>query len=182
MLKAVCSAKPTLPACKLQWSYDAAGNNTREHQHLHLYEPCHVAIWQHEYDALNQRIATTRPDGHRVSWLTYGSGHLLAMKVDDIELLSYQRDDLHREIVRHQGNGLQQRQSWTPNGQLQEQTVALTGSSTRLLVRNYRYDDAGQLTDLHDNRRGDINYRYDPLGRLLGASSQQPAQRRNLRL
>ncbi|KMN03460.1 hypothetical protein [Pseudomonas helleri] len=32
-----------------------------------------------------------------------------------------------------------------------EQTVALTGSSTRLLVRNYR---------------------YDPLGRLLGASSQ----------
>ena len=32
--------------------------------------------------------------------------------------------------------------------------------------------DAGQLTDLHDNRRGDINYRYDPLGRLLGASSQ----------
>ncbi|NMZ99435.1 hypothetical protein [Pseudomonas lundensis] len=25
---------------------------------------------------LNQRIATTRPDGHKVSWLTYGSGHL----------------------------------------------------------------------------------------------------------
>ena len=161
----------TNPACKLQWFYDAAGNNTREHQHLHLYKPCHVAIWQHEYDALNQRIATTRPDGHRVSWLTYGSGHLLAMKVDDIELLSYQRDDLHREIARHQGNNLQQRQSWTPNGQLQEQTVALTGSSTRLLVRNYRYDDAGQLTDLHDNRRGDINYRYDPLGRLLSATT-----------
>ena len=40
------------------------------------------------------------------------------------------------------------------------------------MVRNYRSDDAGQLTDLHDNRRGDINYRYDPLGRLLGASSQ----------
>ena len=161
------------PTCKLQWFYDAAGNNTREHQHLHLhlYKPCHVAIWQHEYDALNQRIATTRPDGHRVSWLTYGSGHLLAMKVDDIELLSYQRDDLHREIARHQGNNLQQRQSWTPNGQLQEQTVALTSSSTRLLVRNYRYDDAGQLTDLHDNRRGDINYRYDPLGRLLSATT-----------
>ncbi|WP_273223407.1 hypothetical protein [Pseudomonas sp.] len=64
------------------------------------------------------------------------------------------------------------RVSWLTYGQLQEQTVALTGSSTRLLVRNYRYDDAGQLTDLHDNRRCDINYRYDPLGRLLGASSQ----------
>ena len=33
-------------------------------------------IEQHEYDVLNQRIATTRPDGHAVSWLSYGSGHL----------------------------------------------------------------------------------------------------------
>jgi len=28
---------------------------------------------------LNQRIATTRPDGHAVSWLSYGSGHLLGL-------------------------------------------------------------------------------------------------------
>ncbi|MQT72364.1 hypothetical protein GHO43_30845, partial [Pseudomonas sp. FSL R10-0071] len=28
----------TNPTCKLQWFYDAAGNNTREHQHLHLYK------------------------------------------------------------------------------------------------------------------------------------------------
>ncbi|WP_338109271.1 hypothetical protein, partial [Pseudomonas paralactis] len=92
--------------------YDRAGNNTREHQYLRYLQEPHVAIWKHEYDALNQRIATTRPDGHRVSWLTYGSGHLLALKVDDQELLSYQRDNLHREIVRDQGNGLQQRQAW----------------------------------------------------------------------
>ena len=158
-------------ACKLQWFYDAAGNTTREHQHLRYLSQPQVAVWQHEYNPLNQRIATTRPDGHRVSWLTYGSGHLLAMKVDDTELLSYQRDDLHREIARHQGNGLQQRQSWTPNGQLQEQALGLPGSTTRLLVRNYHYDAAGQLTELRDSRRGDLTYRYDPLGRLLSATT-----------
>ncbi|UVL59531.1 DUF6531 domain-containing protein [Pseudomonas sp. B21-032] len=158
-------------ACKLQWFYDAAGNNTREHQYLRYLKKPHVAIWRHEYDALNQRVATVRPDGHRVSWLTYGSGHLLALKLDDRELLNYQRDDLHREIGREQGNGLQQRQSWTPNGHLQEQTVARRGESSRLSVRNYRYDVAGQLTNIQDLRRGAINYRYDPVGRLLEAGS-----------
>uniref|UniRef100_UPI0030DBA7FE RHS domain-containing protein n=1 Tax=Pseudomonas sp. RL_5y_Pfl2_73 TaxID=3088713 RepID=UPI0030DBA7FE len=130
-----------------------------------------MAVWKHEYDALNQRIATTRPDGHRVSWLTYGSGHLLALKVDDQELLSYQRDNLHREIARDQGNGLQQRQAWTPNGQLQEQAIGKRGDAQRLVVRNYRHDAAGQLTRIDDTRRGALSYRYDPLGRLLAAQT-----------
>nr|WP_124423238.1 RHS repeat-associated core domain-containing protein [Pseudomonas orientalis] len=158
-------------ACKLQWFYDRAGNNTREHQYLRYLQEPHVAVWKHEYDALNQRIATTRPDGHRVSWLTYGSGHLLALKVDDQELLSYQRDNLHREISRDQGNGLQQRQAWTPNGQLQEQALGKRGDSQRLVVRNYRHDAAGQLTRIDDTRRGALSYRYDPVGRLLAAQT-----------
>ncbi|WLH21919.1 DUF6531 domain-containing protein [Pseudomonas sp. FP215] len=158
-------------ACRLQWFYDRAGNNTREHQYLRYLQEPHVAIWKHEYDALNQRIATTRPDGHRVSWLTYGSGHLLALKVDDTELLSYQRDDLHREIARDQGNGLQQRQAWTPNGQLREQALGKRGDPQRLVVRNYRHDAAGQLTRIDDTRRGALSYRYDPLGRLLAAQT-----------
>ena len=158
-------------ACKLQWFYDRAGNTTREHQYLRYLQEPHVAVWKHEYDALNQRIATTRPDGHRVGWLTYGSGHLLALKVDDQELLSYQRDNLHREIGRDQGNGLQQRQAWTPNGQLQEQALDKRGDAQRLVVRNYRHDAAGQLTRIEDTRRGALNYRYDPLGRLLTAQT-----------
>ena len=47
-----------------------------------------VAVWQHEYDALSLRTSTVRPDGHKVSWLTYGSGHLLGMTVDQHELLA----------------------------------------------------------------------------------------------
>ncbi|WP_084785165.1 RHS repeat-associated core domain-containing protein [Pseudomonas putida] len=157
-------------ACRLQWFYDAAGNNTREHQWLDYLVKPQVAVFRHEYDTLNQRIATTRPDGHRVSWLTYGSGHLLALKLDDQELISYERDDLHREIGRVQGNGLVQRQTWSPNGQLLEQTLARQGESRRIAARSYRYDEAGQLCHIDDLNRGDLHYRYDPVGRLLEAS------------
>ncbi|WP_409290217.1 hypothetical protein, partial [Pseudomonas sp. KCJK8927] len=67
---------------KLQWFHDEAGNLTREHQHYLATGTPMVAVWQHTYDALNQRISTLRPDGHKVSWLTYGSGHLLGMTLD----------------------------------------------------------------------------------------------------
>ncbi|HIE5949033.1 TPA: RHS repeat-associated core domain-containing protein, partial [Burkholderia cepacia] len=42
----------------------------------------------------------------------------------------------------------------------------------RLLVRHYRYDASGQLTDINDTRRGQLAYRYDPVGRLLEAQSR----------
>ncbi|WP_081421331.1 RHS repeat-associated core domain-containing protein [Burkholderia contaminans] len=164
---------------RLQWFHDPAGNLVREHQHYtRLGQPL-VGVWQHEYDALNQRVATVRPDGHRVSWLTYGSGHLLALQLDERELVSYERDDLHREVARLQGNRLLQTQQWDAMGRLSEQVLARdtpapthTGGGNRLLVRRYRYDAGGQLTDINDTRRGQLAYRYDPVGRLLEAQSR----------
>ncbi|TCW69233.1 type IV secretion protein Rhs [Burkholderia sp. SRS-25] len=165
---------------RLQWFHDPAGNLLREHQHYtRLGQPL-VGVWQHEYDALNQRIATVRPDGHRVSWLTYGSGHLLALQLDERELVSYERDDLHREVARLQGNQLLQTQQWDSMGRLSEQVLAheakgpvgQPAGGSRLLVRGYRYDAGGQLTDINDTRRGQLAYRYDPVGRLLEAQSR----------
>ncbi|QZI69364.1 RHS domain-containing protein [Pseudomonas protegens] len=157
---------------RLQWFYDPAGNLLREHQHyLSLGNPS-VAVWQHEYDVLNQRVATTRPDGHRVSWLTYGSGHVLGMRLDDHDLVAYERDDLHREVARHQGNHLLHTQTWDPAGRLQEQRLGSSDDPARLLKREYAYDGAGQLTDINDTRRGSLSYRYDPVGRLLNATSR----------
>ncbi|WP_244160367.1 RHS repeat-associated core domain-containing protein [Pseudomonas graminis] len=157
---------------KLQWFHDPAGNLLREHQHYtSLIEPL-VAVWQHEYDVLNNRVATIRPDGHRVSWLTYGSGHLLGLKLDEHELLSYERDDLHREVARHQGNQLLQTQSWDPAGRLQEQLLGRPDDKATLIKRAYTYDAAGQLTDIDDSRRGELSYRYDPVSRLINATSR----------
>lgn len=157
---------------RLQWFHDSAGNLLREHQHYLGLEKPVVAVWQHEYDVLNQRIATTRPDGHRISWLTYGSGHLLGLRLDEHELIGYERDDLHREISRHQGNRLLQTQKWDPAGRLQEQLLGRSDEKFTLFKREYTYDAAGQLTDINDSRRGPLAYRYDPVGRLLSAMSR----------
>uniref|UniRef100_UPI002AB5F5AE RHS repeat-associated core domain-containing protein n=1 Tax=Burkholderia cepacia TaxID=292 RepID=UPI002AB5F5AE len=106
--------------------------------------------------------------------------HLLALQLDERELVSYERDDLHREVARLQGNRLLQTQQWDALGRLSEQVLAheakgppgQTAGGSRLLVRRYRYDASGQLTDINDTRRGQLAYRYDPVGRLLEAQSR----------
>ncbi len=158
---------------RLQWFYDPAGNLTREH-HDYL-ERKRTAVWQHRYDELNQRIATVRPDGHVTQWLTYGSGHVHGLLVDGQDILGFERDDLHREVAREQGNGLSQRLKYDPAGRVLEQQISRTRSGaaeSAAIHRNYSYDKAGQLVAIGDSRRGNLNYRYDPVGRLLEANSR----------
>ncbi|OUM32589.1 hypothetical protein B8W70_07420, partial [Pseudomonas sp. 1239] len=62
--------------------------------------------------------------------------------------------------------------AWDPAGRLQEQLLGSHDGKSTLLKRQYQYDGAGQLTDIHDSRRGQLAYQYDPVGRLLQASSR----------
>ncbi|MCW7540674.1 RHS domain-containing protein [Aquabacterium sp. A7-Y] len=176
---------------RLQWFYDEAGNLVREHHHyLGLFFPeRRTAVWKHRYNELNQRIGTTRPDGHTLEWLTYGSGHIHGLVLDGEDMLSFERDALHREVYRQQGNGLEQHQKYDPLGRLLEQQVkhsqqprpvdiseAYQQSHSNVgaqagIIRRYRYDQAGQLDHIEDSRRGRLAYRYDPVGRLLQATS-----------
>jgi len=178
---------------RLQWFYDDAGNLVREHQHYHgpFHPDKRTAVWRHHHDELNQRIGTTRPDGHRIDWLTYGAGHVHGLLLDGQDLVSFERDALYQETGRTQANGLQQTMKYDPAGRLIEQqlgAIAQVGRQDRYayadtsrpevqvgmqaaILRRYRYDQAGQLTSLEDNRRGRIEYRYDPVGRLLAANS-----------
>jgi RHS repeat-associated protein len=158
---------------RLQWFHDPAGNLTREHHHYLAH--ARTAVWQHRYDELNHRIATTRPDGHVAQWLSYGSGHVHGLLIDGQDILGFERDDLHREVVREQGNGLSQRQKYDPAGRLLEQRISQTGRGpveALELSRRYTYDKAGQVTAIGDSRRGRLDYRYDPAGRLLEANSR----------
>ncbi|AKJ28506.1 RHS repeat-associated core domain-containing protein [Caldimonas brevitalea] len=186
----LCEAKNE--HAKLQWFYDPAGNLVREHHHYHgehFPEKC-TAVWHHRYDEMNQRVGTTRPDGHKLEWLTYGSGHVHGLVLDGQDVLGFERDALHREVYRSQGNGLEQSQRYDPVGRLLEQQVKPsghrmpvemdvayknlhngTGSGAAAILRRYRYDKAGQLDHIEDSRRGRLEYRYDPVGRLLQATS-----------
>jgi RHS repeat-associated protein len=178
---------------RLQWFYDAAGNLVREHQHYH--GPFHpdkgTAVWHHHCDELNQRTGTTRPDGHRLEWLTYGAGHVHGLLLDGQELVSFERDALYQETGRTQANGLLQTMKYDPAGHLIEQQLGAIAQVNRkdrnfypdpyrsdvqvgmqaAILRRYRYDPSGQLASIDDSRRGRIEYRYDPIGRLLAANS-----------
>jgi RHS repeat-associated protein len=73
----------------------------------------------------------------------------------------------------YDGNRLLQTQSWDPAGRLQEQLLGRSDDKATLLKREYKYDAAGQLADINDSRRGQLAYRYDPVGRLLSATTRQ---------
>ena len=178
---------------RLQWFYDAAGNLVHEHQHYQgpFFLEKRTAVWHHQHDELNDRIGTTRPDGHRIDWLTYGAGHVHGMLLDGQDIVSFERDALYQETSRNQANGLVQTLKYDRVGRLIEQELganAHPGQRTRrplanphlpgtqvgmqaAILRRYRYDPSGQLTCIDDSRRGRIDYRYDPVGRLLAANS-----------
>ncbi|WP_244788401.1 RHS repeat-associated core domain-containing protein [Cupriavidus pauculus] len=157
---------------RVQWFHDACGNIVREHHHYRHLTQARVAVWRHEYDALNQRVATVRPDGHRIGMSTDEAGHIVAMHLDDQELARFERDDLYREVHRIQGNGLTQRLQYDAVGRLRTQTVAQREHPEAFLIRRtYRFDAVGQVTAIRDTRRGDLSYQYDPVARLLAANS-----------
>ncbi|WP_254626871.1 RHS repeat-associated core domain-containing protein, partial [Acinetobacter seifertii] len=170
----------------LQWFYDAAGNLVQEHQQD--YKINKTAVWKHQYDEINDRIKTTRPDGQVIDWLTYGSGHVQSLIVNGQDLVSFERDDLHREIARHYANGISQEQQYDLAGRLKSQMMSsehkngyqnqyklhnnALEQTSQLVQRLYQYDKTGELTAIRDTRRGNIAYKYDPVGRLLEASSK----------
>jgi RHS repeat-associated protein len=178
---------------RLQWFYDEGGNLVREHQHYQgpFHPDRRTAVWHHQYDELNQRTGTTRPDGHRVEWLTYGAGHVHGLLLDGQELVSFERDALYQETGRTQANGLLQTMKYDPAGRLIEQQLGAIAQFSQkerdfqsntyrpdvqagmhaTILRRYRYDRSGQLTSFEDSRRGRVEYRYDPVGRLLAANS-----------
>jgi RHS repeat-associated protein len=46
-----------------------------------------------------------------------------------------------------------------------------------IVDRRYRYDAAGQLTQIEDSTKGYLDYRYDPVGRLIEAASPWSRER-----
>ncbi len=83
------------------------------------------------------------------------------------------RDQLHRERVRefgqaqHQNERLTQHSNYDPQSRLETLSI---GRGAHILRRcQYHYDSIGNLTNIADSKRGDLSYRYDPLGQLLTA-------------
>ena len=171
---------------KVEWFYDVVGNLVKEH--IQDDSSNQTAVWKHSYDELDDRIKTIRPDGQSVSWLTYGTGHVYGLALNGEDMVSFERDDLHRETARHYANGLSQFEHYDGSGRLSQQLIVsdhengyastlqqennTLKETQQLLARVYQYDKAGQLAHIQDTRRGDIRYKYDPVGRLLEANGK----------
>ncbi|AOX99261.1 hypothetical protein BJP62_01610 [Jeongeupia sp. USM3] len=152
--------------------FDEVGSLDRESHHYRLFGQTRQFDWRHEYDELDNRIASVRPDGSRVDWLTYGSGHVHGVLWNSKELASFERDDLHRETARTLANRLSTTTEYDAMGRVLQQQV----SGATQINRRYRYDLVDQLLSISDSRSGDTSYRYDPVGRLLAAVSPQHSE------
>ncbi|CAA0181308.1 RHS repeat protein [Acinetobacter baumannii] len=152
------------------------GQLVREHQHYKIPElkPL-TAVLHHEYDELGNLIKTIRPDGHTLNHLVYGSGHIYAIGLNNQEVASFQRDDLHRETTRLLANGLIQTKQYNDVGLLSSQLIQPEQETQNYLQyqahRHYQYDQKYLLSQVEDSRLGRLNYQYDPIGRLIAAQS-----------
>ena len=144
-----------------QYFYDKLGNLIREYRHDSLDGTARSHVWHHRYDALGNRTETIRPDGQRIGYLHYGSGHLHGITLNHNEIAAFERDKLHRETERTFGKHIRQETQYDPMGRILQQIH----NRSR---REYGYDAAGQLTHIQ-NRGGQTQYRYDPVGRLIAA-------------
>lgn len=102
------------------FTYDKAG--------LLVAESCEVAgkrfLVEHTYDSNGNRCKTRLPEGGCVEYLYYGSGYLLQINLDGNTLCESERDSIHREICRTQGNLISHFQ-YNPHGWLLSQNVVI---------------------------------------------------------
>ena len=79
----------------LSFAYDALGQL--------LEEQSAAGSLHHHYDELGNLIQTQLPDGRWLNRLYYGSGHLHQINLDGQVISDFERDRLHREVLRTQG-------------------------------------------------------------------------------
>lgn len=168
-------------ASQIDFYRNALGQLVREHQHYKIPElkPL-TAVLHYEYDELGNLIKTIRPDGQTLNHLVYGSGHIYAIGLNNQEVVSFQRDDLHRETTRLLANGLIQTKQYNDVGLLTSQLIQPEQETQDYLQyqahRYYQYDQNYLLSQVEDSRLGKLNYQYDPIGRLIAAQSLHKAE------
>ncbi|KII27177.1 hypothetical protein NL64_29050, partial [Pseudomonas fluorescens] len=79
----------------LEFSYDLLGRL--------IQETTAQGALSYDYDPLSNLTTLTLPTGQHLNHLYYGSGHLHQLNLDGQLISDIERDDLHREVLRTQG-------------------------------------------------------------------------------
>jgi RHS repeat-associated protein len=110
---------------------------------------------QHHYDELGNLSQTRLPDGRWLNRLYYGSGHLHQINLDGEVISDFERDRLHREVLRTQGI-ISTSSHYDRSGRLQSRARRVVGPLAQPLAdgtRKYEYDSADNLVGRLDNNR-----------------------------
>jgi len=148
----------------LGFSYDAMGQL--------LEEKSSAGSVQHRYDELGNLIQTGLPDGRWLNRLYYGSGHLHQLNLDGKVISDFERDRLHREVQRTQGQ-LKTSTAYDRSGRVrsrQRRSIDQPWQLPPLVETDYSYDPSDNLigrrrVDRQHDRQEYLG--YDSSGRIL---------------
>ncbi|EDV6867485.1 RHS repeat protein, partial [Salmonella enterica subsp. enterica serovar Uzaramo] len=163
-----------MQADTVRFEYDRSGWLTAEH--------AGNGSIRYQRDALGNPTDITLPDGQYLTHLYYGSGHLLQTALDGLTVSEYERDSLHRQIMRTQGQ-LATYSGYDEDGLLSWQRSLASGSAPVLsgqrparqgcvTSRDYYWNNHGEVGTIDDSLRGSVVYSYDRSGYLTGRSGQ----------
>jgi RHS repeat-associated protein len=151
------------------FSYDKAGRLLTE-------QGAHGTV-AYELDALDNLSALTLPDGQRLDYLSYGSGHVHQIRSGEQVIADFERDDLHREVVRTQGRLTHAvgydalgRRTWQSAGSRAAASGQAPLPGQGALWRTWRYSAEGEVAEQRDSLRGSVYFQHDEAGHLLKRS------------
>lgn len=124
---------------QLEYSYDPAGQL--------LSETNSAGLLQYRYDELGNLQTLTLPDQRNLNYLYYGSGHLHQINLDGRVISDFERDAVHDEVMRTQGN-LITRTRYDKSGRLSGKAIHYRDAPSEvlpLLDKTYRYDASDNL-------------------------------------
>ena len=137
---------------------------------------------QHHYDELGNLIQTQLPDGRWLNRLYYGSGHLHQINLDGQVISDFERDRLHREVLRTQGQ-LTTRSEYDRSGRLRSRQRRLANQPSLMPAaaqKQFEYDPADNLIGKLDQQPAAQHRQllhYDATGRIIASQDSLHGQR-----
>ena len=154
----------------LGFVYDALGQLVEEQSS--------AGSLQYRYDELGNLIQTKTPDGCWLNHLYYGSGHLHQINVDGQVISDFERDRLHREVLRTQGH-ITTRSQYDRCGRLRSLKRGHSPLTTTA-QKQFEYDPTDNLIGKLDQQSGDQNrqlFHYDATDRIIASQDSLHGQR-----
>ncbi|RZI32750.1 RHS repeat-associated core domain-containing protein [Pseudomonas orientalis] len=157
----------------LAFSYDALGQMLEEQNQ--------AGLLQHHYDELGNLIQSKLPDGRWINRLYYGSGHLHQINLNGQVICDFERDRLHREVLRTQGQ-ISTQSNYDRSGRLrarQRRKSSPGAMGATSLQKQFEYDAADNLItklDRHPSNQARQLLHYDATARIIASQDSGMGQ------